>query len=132
MIELDVSDASPKQRRSQVDFEKVAGFATPAPPRGPPPMLGVELPALRELIQTEAAYVADLDLLCDAWLKPMRELRVLPNADERALFSNCETLRGINAELLRGLLADKTPAGAAAGVGVLTAAYNAKKCQEWL
>lgn len=24
------------------------------------------------------------------------------------------------------------PAGAAAGVGVLTAAYNAKKCQEWL
>jgi hypothetical protein len=95
----------------------LAKSAAPPPPKGPPPIEGVALPELRELIQTERAYVSDLDSLCDHFLKPLRELGgVLSKEDERAVFSNCETLRGINRELLRLLMEPKgkTPSGAAA------------------
>ena len=115
-------------RLSQVDLADVLGFETPAPPRGPPPVVGVENPALREvcvhtrnkknapfiharhiynltnfplcarsqLIQTEVAYVADLDLLCDVWKKPLRDLAVLPKADERR---SSQTARGCAASI---------------------------------
>ena len=73
-------------RTSQVAVDTAA--AAPPPPRGPPPVLGVENPALRELLQTEAAYGHDLEMVCDVWLRPLRELGLLPRADERALFSN--------------------------------------------
>ena len=73
-------------RTSQIALDM--GSAAPPPPRGPPPVLGVENPALRELLQTEAAYGHDLEMVCDVWLRPLRELGLLPRADERALFSN--------------------------------------------
>ena len=86
-----------------------------APPRAKPLRAGLEdlrfaLPQLRELIVTEDDYVRDLTLIIDCFLKPIRETNgVLSKEDEKAIFSNCETIRGVNAELLR-LIVD-TPSG---------------------
>ena len=51
--------------------------------RRAPPVEGVSLLQLRELIQTEADYLSELDHLCDDFLKPLRELKLLDRADER-------------------------------------------------
>ena len=69
---------------------------------------------LAQLLQTEASYVTDLDRIVVEWFEPLRSLGTLPKVDVRALFSNCEILRGVNQELLRALLETKTPSGAAA------------------
>ena len=99
-------------------------------PRGPPPIEGVQLNQLRELIQTEVSYLKDLDTLCDTFLLPLRELRVLQREDERAIFSNCETLRGIHQTLCRDLLTPtgKTVAGTAAAFQKLSPFFKACEC----
>ena len=87
-------------------------MAPPSVPRGPAPL--ADSPALHELLATEKKYVEDLGHICDSYLAPLRSLGLIPKNEERALFSNVETLRGINQELLQSLLADNTLAGAAA------------------
>jgi len=65
--------------------------------------------ALAELLETEAAYVHDLTVLCD--VKRALVTRKLCNApDVGIIFANCDTLRGINSELLAALEGDDAPA----------------------
>ena len=75
-----------------------------------------DVPALRELIKTEVQYCCDLEWLCDTFLAPLRELQLLSKQEQRAIFSNCETLRGINRALRDDLVTEEgsTLAGAAA------------------
>ena len=92
--------------------------SAPKPPRAPPPLEGVSLNELRELLQTEQTYVADLQKLVDLFLKPMRGLgpRTFPSKYEAAIFANVEELLAIHRELLLPLNepAGRTPSGASA------------------
>ena len=100
---------------------RLSTSARAAPPRASPlPPHLVELrhasPQLRELIVTEDRYVQDLGKMVDCFLKPLREVNgVLSRDDERAIFSNVETLRGVNSELLR-LITDKPNGKSLTGV----------------
>lgn len=60
-------------------------------------------PVLRELEQTEKAYVRDLELLCSGFVEPLRAEHVLTRDEELAVFSNCEMIKGVNQELLAAL-----------------------------
>lgn len=86
--------------------------APPPPTAAPPTQPPATPPPLVELIQTETAYVDALDALCDIASR-IGELGLLSRDDERAIFSNCETLRGINRMLLADLEANATVSGAA-------------------
>ena len=58
---------------------------------------------MRELEQTEKAYVRDLELLCSGFVEPLRAEHVLTRDEELAVFSNCEVIKGVNQELLAAL-----------------------------
>eukprot|EP00965_Chrysotila_dentata_P028871 959746-Pleurochrysis_carterae.AAC.1 len=60
-----------------------------------------------ELVQTEAAYVSDLRLLCGPFLSAVRRAATLSPAQEALLFCNCETLEKIHTELLNALMLAK-------------------------
>ncbi len=57
--------------------------------------------ALTELLGTEVAYVNDLQLVCDSFVRPLRVL----GKEALEIFSNIETIRGINTALLHDMLA---------------------------
>ena len=80
------------------------------------------LPQLEELEATEAAYVQDLDHLISRFLTPLRCCRLLPKADEEAVFSNVEMLLAVNRRLLEAL---RTPAGNSTAVAAAAAAAAA-------
>ena len=68
---------------------------------------------------TEVSYVADLGVLRDSFMLPLREqqLLLLKREDEMAIFANCETIRGVNEQLLT-----KMRCGAGAGAADTNAA----------
>ena len=61
---------------------------------------------------TEVSYVADLGVLRDSFMLPLREqqLLLLKREDEMAIFANCETIRGVNEQLLTKCAAAPAPA----------------------
>ena len=60
-------------------------------------------PVLAEILKTEKAYVADMGVLCDTWILPLRAAQVLSKDEESAVFSNAEVIRGVNSQLLTAL-----------------------------
>ena len=81
--------------------------------------------ACLELVSTEGQYCTDLDALVDGFLMPLRD--ILKREEERAIFSNVETLRGIHSALLDGLRdsSGKTLAGIATAYGKITPFFKA-------
>ena len=55
---------------------------------------------LREVEQTEEAYLRALSTLCDDFLRPLRASKKLKREDEMTVFNNCEQLRGVATALL--------------------------------
>lgn len=90
--------------------------APTASPAAPAPPLDARHPALREIEDTEASYVADLGVLCDSFVRPLREQQLLKREDEMAIFANVETIRGINEQLLKKMRGGSDK-GAAEGEG---------------
>eukprot|EP01104_Vermistella_antarctica_P013387 TRINITY_DN4034_c0_g1_i1.p1 TRINITY_DN4034_c0_g1~~TRINITY_DN4034_c0_g1_i1.p1 ORF type:complete len:691 (+),score=138.33 TRINITY_DN4034_c0_g1_i1:296-2368(+) len=58
---------------------------------------------LVELFTTEADFIDDLRILIDLFLLPLRKLKVLSEADIALVFSNAETIVGVNNSLFDGL-----------------------------
>jgi hypothetical protein len=69
---------------------------------------------LRELLQTEHAYVRDLRKLIGDYVLPLRQSKLLDEEQEAAVFLNAEGLLRVHAELLKGAasgLAGRTSLG---------------------
>ena len=107
---------APAPRRSAM-ARRGAVKEAPPPPPPPPGLEDISNKVLKELIQTEAVFAKDLWCLCICYLHPLRKLGapLFSKESERAIFSNVETLRAINDELMRMLLeSQNTFAGVAA------------------
>eukprot|EP00013_Stygamoeba_regulata_P022255 CAMPEP_0177645734 /NCGR_PEP_ID=MMETSP0447-20121125/9404_1 /TAXON_ID=0 /ORGANISM="Stygamoeba regulata, Strain BSH-02190019" /LENGTH=824 /DNA_ID=CAMNT_0019148231 /DNA_START=190 /DNA_END=2664 /DNA_ORIENTATION=+ len=52
--------------------------------------------ALREIVETETDYVNDLNIVVNVFLFPLKQMKVLPEADLDVIFSNLETLEPIH------------------------------------
>lgn len=66
------------------------------------------LPIFNELLHTEAAYVKDLQRLCDELLEPVRRSGSITKEQECAIFANCNVIRRVNEELLKELSSNRT------------------------
>lgn len=60
----------------------------------------MRLQVINELLSTEKDYVSDLQLMIDVFLSPIRTKELLAKADLEIIFSNLETIRGVN-EMLK-------------------------------
>eukprot|EP01102_Stenamoeba_stenopodia_P007410 TRINITY_DN2074_c0_g2_i6.p1 TRINITY_DN2074_c0_g2~~TRINITY_DN2074_c0_g2_i6.p1 ORF type:complete len:671 (-),score=130.09 TRINITY_DN2074_c0_g2_i6:4-2016(-) len=58
---------------------------------------------ISELIKTERDYVADLELVIEVFLTPLRASGIVPNKDIKSLFSNLEVIHSINLQMLKEL-----------------------------
>ena len=58
---------------------------------------------LQEIEQTEEGYCRDVEELCSFFVEPLRQEQVLSKEEMLAVFSNCETIRGVNERLLAAL-----------------------------
>ena len=61
---------------------------------------------LQEIEQTEEGYVRDVEKLCSVFVAPLREEQALSKEEMVAVFSNCETIKGVNEGLLAALQED--------------------------
>jgi len=58
---------------------------------------------LQEIEKTEEGYCRDVEKLCSVFVEPLREEQVLSKDEMLAVFSNCETIKGVNEGLLAAL-----------------------------
>ena len=57
--------------------------------------------AIHELLKTEQEYVRDLDIIIELFLAPLVVSNILPDESVKVLFSNIQSLRQVNARLLK-------------------------------
>eukprot|EP01090_Pellita_catalonica_P021835 TRINITY_DN827_c0_g1_i3.p2 TRINITY_DN827_c0_g1~~TRINITY_DN827_c0_g1_i3.p2 ORF type:complete len:424 (-),score=94.27 TRINITY_DN827_c0_g1_i3:2221-3492(-) len=70
---------------------------------------------LQELINTEQDYVKDLEHIIEMYIKPLRQKKLISPEAMREVFSNVESILGVNKELLRNFIAGNNTNGAQVG-----------------